>query len=302
MPKKHNKDYIEKLINHTMRHGRKAAAIGLVSKSLFLLGHKLLIQGAASHSVALKRVRNRPQLLCAVADVTSPINRRLVTNRQLPFVLDAAKKLQGCSAPAISYVQLRRESIDLYNVRRESIDRSKTTAQQLSLPFNQSSIGNTFSANASITNLRLVKKVSTKGSSSQKDDITNKGAAWWLLNPEAASTHKTHNMSFAGRVKDFVRDGISQVRPSLETRKKKIAGITRHVPSVVSPLRGEGLAIRWLVAAAKEKQRRTGKGLAESLSDELLDAYLKRGETRGKRDSLHKLAESNRSYIRYRWW
>jgi small subunit ribosomal protein S7 len=103
-------------------------------------------------------------------------------------------------------------------------------------------------------------------------------------------------------IKGFVKDAISNVKPSLETRKKKIAGITRHVPTIVSPSRGEGLAIRWVLAAAKEKQRKGGKELATCLSDELLDAYLKRGEARQKRDSLHKLAESNRSYVRYRWW
>ena len=115
---------------------------------------------------------------------------------------------------------------------------------------------------------------------------------------------KTQVISRNGRpsIKGFVKDAISNLKPSLETRKKKIAGITRHVPSIVSPSRGEGLAIRWVLAAAKEKQRKGGKKLSKCLSDELLDAYLKRGEARQKRDSLHKLAESNRSYVRYRWW
>jgi ribosomal protein S7 len=103
-------------------------------------------------------------------------------------------------------------------------------------------------------------------------------------------------------IKAFVKDAISHIKPSLETRKKKIAGITRHVPTIVSPSRGEGLAIRWVLAAAKEKQRKGGKELAKCLSNELLDAYLKRGEVRQRRDLLHKLAESNRSYVRYRWW
>ena len=103
-------------------------------------------------------------------------------------------------------------------------------------------------------------------------------------------------------IKAFVKDAISHIKPSLETRKKKIAGITRHVPAIVPLSRGEGVAIRWVLAAAKEKQRKEGKELAKCLSDELLDAYLKRGEARQKRDFLHKLAESNRSYVRYRWW
>ncbi len=95
---------------------------------------------------------------------------------------------------------------------------------------------------------------------------------------------------------------IANVEPSLEVRKKKIAGITRQIPCVVSKSRGERLAIRWIINSARERVKKRGKGLSYSLSEELIDAYNKRGEPRQKRDSLHKAAESNRSFLRYRWW
>ncbi len=95
---------------------------------------------------------------------------------------------------------------------------------------------------------------------------------------------------------------IANVEPSLEVRKKKIAGITRQIPCVVSKSRGERVAIRWIINSARERVKKRGKGLPYCLAEELFDAYHKRGEPRQKRDSLHKAAESNRSFLRYRWW
>ena len=41
---------------------------------------------------------------------------------------------------------------------------------------------------------------------------------------------------------------------------------------------------------------------SQCLADEIFDAFLKQGYARQKRDELHRLAEANRAYIRYRWW
>ena len=95
---------------------------------------------------------------------------------------------------------------------------------------------------------------------------------------------------------------VKNVEPSLEVRKKKIAGITRQIPCIVPKPRGQGLAIRWLISAAQERRRKEGQPFYKSLAEELVNAYYKRGEPRQKRDSLHKVAESNRSFLRYRWW
>ena len=99
-----------------------------------------------------------------------------------------------------------------------------------------------------------------------------------------------------------LESALKNVEPNLEIRKKKIAGITRQIPCIVSKSRGQGLAIRWVIDAAQEKRRRESKSFSKSLAEELVNAYHKRGEPRQKRESLHKLAESNRSFLRYRWW
>ena len=99
-----------------------------------------------------------------------------------------------------------------------------------------------------------------------------------------------------------LEQALINVEPSLEVRKKKIAGITRQIPSTLSKSRGQGLAIRWIVESARGRRRKEGKRFSECLAEELVSAYQKKGEPRQKRDALHKLAESNRSFLRYRWW
>ena len=53
---------------------------------------------------------------------------------------------------------------------------------------------------------------------------------------------------------------------------------------------------------SKKKQKNSKLKFAQCLADEIYDAFKKQGQARQKRDELHRLAEANRAYIRYRWW
>lgn len=101
---------------------------------------------------------------------------------------------------------------------------------------------------------------------------------------------------------EFVAQAIENVRPSIEVRTKKIAGISREIPCLVPMGRGQGLAIRWIIESARSRKKTGNRGFPENLADELIDAYLQRGTPRQKRDMLHKTATTNRAYLRYRWW
>nr|BCT02587.1 ribosomal protein S7 [Medakamo hakoo] len=101
---------------------------------------------------------------------------------------------------------------------------------------------------------------------------------------------------------NFIDEVVENVRPSVEVRSKKIAGVSRDIPSLVPPKRGQGIAIRWILESARGRKQTASRTFIDNLSDELLDAYLKRGTPRQKRDSLHKTASTNRAFLRYRWW
>lgn len=94
---------------------------------------------------------------------------------------------------------------------------------------------------------------------------------------------------------------LKNISPYLEVRKKRISGVTRQIPFMVrNKSRQEALAIRWLIAGAKTQN--SNYTMSESLAFEILEALQKQGFARKKRNELHKVAHSNRAYIRYRWW
>ena len=103
-------------------------------------------------------------------------------------------------------------------------------------------------------------------------------------------------------VLDIVAQSIENCMPNLEVRKVRVAGNTYLVPAIISKKKQEGLAMRWIVEAARKKKKTTKLIFSQCLADEIFDAFLKQGYARQKRDELHRLAEVNRAYIRYRWW
>jgi len=100
----------------------------------------------------------------------------------------------------------------------------------------------------------------------------------------------------------IVSQAIENCMPSLEVRKVRVAGSTYLVPAMISKKKQESLAMRWIIEAARKKKRITKLPFSKCLADEIFDAFLKQGYARQKRDELHRLAETNRAYIRYRWW
>ena len=96
--------------------------------------------------------------------------------------------------------------------------------------------------------------------------------------------------------------GVERVQPPLEVRKVRKGRNTFQVPAVVKQKRGEKLAIKWIVDSARRLNQKGNKGFSESLGNQLLKSFDRLGEARSKRNELLKLAESNRFFLRFRWW
>jgi small subunit ribosomal protein S7 len=110
--------------------------------------------------------------------------------------------------------------------------------------------------------------------------------------------YSTHDLS----VLHFLSQAVDNVTPSLEVRKVRVAGTTYLVPAILSKKRQQTRALGWIIESAKKRQNNSKFGFSECLADEIFDASKKQGGARQKRDELHRLAEANRAYIRYRWW
>ena len=91
---------------------------------------------------------------------------------------------------------------------------------------------------------------------------------------------------------------ISNVKPVLEVKSRRIGGATYQVPVEVAPARRESLAIRWIVGFARAKK---GTPMAKALAAELLDAYNNQGSSVKKKEDTHRMAEANKAFAHYRW-
>lgn len=91
---------------------------------------------------------------------------------------------------------------------------------------------------------------------------------------------------------------MENISPSLEVKSRRVGGSNVQVPIEVSETRKQTLALRWLVNYAR---LRPGKGMANKLAAEIMDAANGVGGAVKKRDDVHKMAEANKAFAHYRW-
>ena len=91
---------------------------------------------------------------------------------------------------------------------------------------------------------------------------------------------------------------ISNVKPNLECRSRRVGGATYQVPVEVKPKRAQALALRWIMDATRKRKNKT---MADKLFAEILDASQNKGSAIKKREDTHKMAESNKAFAHFRW-
>lgn len=92
---------------------------------------------------------------------------------------------------------------------------------------------------------------------------------------------------------------VENCRPMLQLTPIKRGGVTYQVPIPITEKRSYFIAMRWLVHAAREKERTVH--FPEKIAWELLDAANNTGRVVKKKHDLHKQCEANRAYAHYRW-
>jgi small subunit ribosomal protein S7 len=95
-----------------------------------------------------------------------------------------------------------------------------------------------------------------------------------------------------------LEDAVSNVRPHVEVRPRRIGGATYQIPMEVSDRRSTALALRWIISCAKA---RSGTSMVDKLLNETLDALNNRGGAVGMRENKRKMAEANKAFAHYRW-
>ena len=91
---------------------------------------------------------------------------------------------------------------------------------------------------------------------------------------------------------------MENIMPLLEVKSRRVGGSNYQVPMEVRPERRQTLGLRWLTQYAKN---RSGRGMAEKLAAEIIDASNGTGGAVKKREDTHKMAEANKAFAHYRW-
>jgi small subunit ribosomal protein S7 len=97
---------------------------------------------------------------------------------------------------------------------------------------------------------------------------------------------------------EVFEEALTNVRPSVELKSRRVGGATYQVPVEVRFDRAQALAIRWIIGNARKRSEKT---MVLKLAGELLDAYNGRGGSVKKREDTHKMAEANKAFAHYRW-
>jgi small subunit ribosomal protein S7 len=93
-------------------------------------------------------------------------------------------------------------------------------------------------------------------------------------------------------------EALTNVRPYLEVRSRRVGGATYQVPVEVRSERAQALAIRWIITAARSRSEKT---MIDRLAGEFMDAMNQRGSAIKKREDTHRMADANKAFAHYRW-
>lgn len=96
---------------------------------------------------------------------------------------------------------------------------------------------------------------------------------------------------------EIFEQALRNVTPTVEVKPRRVGGSTYQVPVEVPQERAISLAMRWLL---QNSRSRAGRGMANRLANELIDAANGQGNSVKKKDDTHRMAEANRAFAHFR--
>lgn len=96
----------------------------------------------------------------------------------------------------------------------------------------------------------------------------------------------------------FFETCISNVKPPVEVRSRRVGGANYQVPVPVTPRRQQALAFRWILAGARTRK---GRPMHVRLAEELLDAHRNEGHAMHQRENILRMAEASKAFAHFAW-
>ena len=97
---------------------------------------------------------------------------------------------------------------------------------------------------------------------------------------------------------EVFNQALENIKPALEVKARRVGGSNVQVPIEVSEERSQVLGLRWLTQYAR---LRGGRGMAEKLANEIIDASNGTGASVKKREDTHRMAEANKAFAHMKW-
>ncbi len=96
---------------------------------------------------------------------------------------------------------------------------------------------------------------------------------------------------------EVFQKALNNIYPQVEVRSKRIGGATFQIPTEIRAARKVSMGMKWLIKYARA---RSGKGIAEKLSAEILAASKGEGAAVKKKEDTHRMAEANKAFAHFR--
>ena len=93
------------------------------------------------------------------------------------------------------------------------------------------------------------------------------------------------------------KKALQNAMPQVEVRSRRIGGATFQIPTEIRPKRKISIGMKWVIKFARA---RSGKGMADKLSAELIAASKNEGASIKRKEEVHRMAEANRAFAHYR--
>jgi len=93
------------------------------------------------------------------------------------------------------------------------------------------------------------------------------------------------------------KKALNIVMPGVEVRSKRVGGATFQIPVEVRSDRKISVGMKWLIKYARA---RSGKSMAEKLSQEIIAASNGEGAAVKKKEDTHRMAEANKAFSHFK--
>ena len=94
------------------------------------------------------------------------------------------------------------------------------------------------------------------------------------------------------------KQALDNITPQVEVKSRRIGGATFQVPTEIRADRQESISMKNMILFAR---KRGGKGMAEKLAAEIMDAYNNQGGAFKRKEDMHRMAEANRAFAHFRF-